>query len=316
MERSTIRGLVIGGGVVLAALAYGAGRARAGGAASVPTFFTGSLLNNGVAASGSQQIGFDLWSDPTSTADVDHVCSMPASAVMVGAAGLFQIQLSTACQAVFPLQTLVWYQFTVNGTAFQRQPIGAVPFATWAGAAGNVLKAVTFTTNEGGTTSTSYVSSLGAVCGTTAPTTGSFRDLTYGTVGLAASKTLCQAACGSPTAHICLYDDLVRFQEILGGTVVKATGWIEQSLDECPTVTPGVCSGEGASCNTTPTITGIPYTSGSATVTYSGCAGEIAPVNTSTCQSNTSPTSGTCYGPGGVVPNTTCDTLQPILCCD
>jgi hypothetical protein len=322
--------LGVAGAVVLAAVTYGVTRAKANGTASVPTFFSGALqnLDGGTPLVGSHEIGFDLWTDPTSTAAADHVCSMAPVAVTLQGLGIFQLPLSAACVAVFPLQTLVWYQFTVDGNEATRQPIGAVPYARWAQAASNVFKAVpTYTPNDGGTTfiSTTYVSALGAVCGTTAPTNGSFSDPTYNTVGLAASKTLCQTACSSPTAHICLGEDLLRFQMILGTTTVSASGWAENALNECQEETTMPCEISADSCQDFPVVASGPaYGNGMASGTIQRCASggfggsdqdAQAPPAGSECENVDLPVTGFTYGPGGSS-TPTCDTVQPILCCD
>jgi hypothetical protein len=93
-----------------------------------PLLFSGMLSDAAGPLSGSHQIALSLWkSSDTSTAS-NLVCQGSAAAVDVNA-GNFQVPLDATCAAAFAQYRQIFYQVTVDGTAFPAQQVGGVPFA-------------------------------------------------------------------------------------------------------------------------------------------------------------------------------------------
>lgn len=282
---------------LLGTLAYLGARARAAEPTTVPVVFSGYLNNpnDGAPLTGRHDVAFELWDDATATDSAFHVCSMAPMPTDLAVDGLFQLPLSTECQAAFASHPAVWYQITVDGTAFPRVPVGAVPFARWAAVAAVAESAQTVNFER--------------PCGTTPPTTGLFQDNERGTVGLAAAKSLCETTCGSSSAHICLEEDLIRY-EAMTGARTTLSGWVFGS-------DPNACRAFTCECKSL-----SPNLIGWTTSTYGSSQSRIDCATTDLCDTldPTMTVSGQFYSPNNAqnlgVSGVSCSTTQPILCCD
>jgi hypothetical protein len=233
---------------------------------------------------------------------------------LVDQSGLFRIPLSDACKAIFPMRSLIWYVLTIDGSESKRTPVGAVPYALSAGRAGGLVRQLTIT-EPAGTVRTTFLSSTGLYCGATAPTTAKFVDATFGTVGVVAAKTLCESACSSQTAHICLSEDILRARLMLGvHQVVPVLGWVAGSFGDCRPQRLS-CASDGSPVGGW-FVEGEPYTSDAPLVQNGNCNGLVA--STTNMRSIAGPGFDQVFAPPGPdqAPLLACNSSHPILCCD
>jgi hypothetical protein len=254
--------------------------------------FGAFTTNKGVPESGAHQVAVTFYRDATATDPSFVICTIPETKVTSDATGFFTLPLPSDCNIVFRSGGVAFYELKVDGDVMTpRIAVGSVPFAVHAATAGSLVR--------GGATrgslpvSTSW--SSGTVCGTTDPTTGAFVDENSGTTGAAAGKSLCEAACNSSTAHICILEDLNR-QTLLLGTAPVGSGWVANTLNlDSGDMNCALCGGFGGLA---------PFTQGPPTsCTFNGVIYDNQDAQ------------GRSFGPGGPA-MVDCGTVQPILCCD
>jgi hypothetical protein len=219
----------------LAALGVGywMGRARAGVPAMTPLFYGGLLEDGNGPLSGSHAVTTRLW-DAASGGNA--LCTEGPAGTTQLSAGRFRVPLDATCTAAVHANADVWIEVQVDGTALPRAKVGAMPYALEAGAVGwsNVGGLTADTVWPGKVTVTvgtrSY--SINAkYCGSTAPHDGNLG-------GQLSAKTRCEATCNSPSAHLCEFDELFRYAQVLGGTV-PAGGWFNGTSNNNCTTTQG-----------------------------------------------------------------------------
>jgi hypothetical protein len=200
----------------IAVAAYVVGRARAGVPSVTQLFYAGTLEDNSGPLGGMHAVTVRLW-DAASGGNA--LCAEgPVGSTLV-TAGRFRVALDASCVAAVHTNTETFIEVKVDSTTLPRSKVGAVPYALeaasvpWSGVTGVPSTAQTLTL--GGK---SY--SLGAkYCGSTASVTPGGAQLNSYTT----AKSLCEAACSAPTAHMCSGEELLRFAQ-LGGTL-PANGW-------------------------------------------------------------------------------------------
>lgn len=139
--------------LLVGALGYVAGRARAGGApVSSPLTYSGRLLDGGVPVDGKKSIELHLWDDAI-VSDLSHLkCStIPAAAIAVNN-GHFQLTLDAACTVAIRASADLWIEVRVDGVSLGRSKVGVVPYALEAGGVPfSGVEGVTATTEWPGT---------------------------------------------------------------------------------------------------------------------------------------------------------------------
>lgn len=280
-----------------------------------PLVYSGLLTDGGRPLAGPRTFSLVVYDRPQDAEGARTLCEQ-SQRLTVAANGYFELHISDACREAMMLANASWYELSVDGTTYVRQAIGAVPYAYSSRVAQSVLKWV-----PGGGGGGDYVSGLGSVCGMTAPTNGSFSSYVGGeaATGLRAAKKLCERTCQSPSAHICVLEDLFRFEKILGRPATSTRGWVTSSTiganylggnyasgrAECARVNPR-CAGDNLSWD----LDSAPYTWSERRASHF-------------CRDPREPEEhlymGYAYGPN---PSTEmgwaayCDETLPILCCD
>jgi hypothetical protein len=101
--------------------------AHAGGIPSTGALvYAGQLDLGGGPANGPHDISISLWSD--AVMPDAGVCSTAAPGLIVDA-GVFSLVLSDACTQAVSQNPNLWFQVTVDGTSFEREAVGVMPFA-------------------------------------------------------------------------------------------------------------------------------------------------------------------------------------------
>ena len=131
-------GLSIGAATLV--LGYVAGRARASGLrAADPMTYRGVLTDlAGVPLTGTKNVQFQLWDQPTGGAIQCSVGPMPATLV----AGAFEIVLPDECTTAVHATPDLWAEVFVDGGSLNRTKLGAVPYALEADRASNAAGAL------------------------------------------------------------------------------------------------------------------------------------------------------------------------------
>jgi hypothetical protein len=178
-----------------------------------------TLLNGGVPVSDPTEIGVTLWSTLRGGGTTEMKCEIKPTSLQVDASGRFRIPLDS-CRTAIRSNPDLWLELQVKGTVlYPRIKLGAVPYAQ---EAGNAARA-TFQLGA------RKLTLQGQFCGATAPVDGRL-DPEAGGGGFPAAKSLCEVACsGSPTAHVCHAEELVRLQQ-LGAGMPMTTGWIATGI--------------------------------------------------------------------------------------
>jgi hypothetical protein len=276
--------------VAIAAVAAGyfVGRARAGIPTTTPLFYSGYLEDTNGAVNDSKSITvnlFDAASQGNAICQSSPSGSTPTKTQVV--AGRFRIALDASCTAALQSKADVWVEVNVEGQALPRSKIGAVPYALSAGNVdwGGVTGVGASTPWPGKSiytnpqTNKTYSTNAG-YCGKTATTQGKITDGALS--GYPATKSLCEKACTSPSAHMCTSEELVR--SLTTGSSVPA-GWYST----------GVLSWDGAVATPAHITDCISWTSVLHTDLGGYWATGISPV----------------LGNDGY-----CDQTLPIICCD
>ena len=209
---------------VFAAAMVASPTTHAGGIpASQPLAYSGLLEEGSVPVDGTRSIGLSVWKVASGGT---AVCSVAAANVTV-TAGRFRIPLSDSCTVAVHQNRDLWIEVLVGGASLGRSKLGAVPYAVEAGPYVN-------------RTTGSQYSANAAYCGSADFTSGA---VTSGSdTGWVATKKLCEAACSSPTAHMCTSEEVVRHLATGGETLA---GWystgvstpvafdVSDSADDC-----------------------------------------------------------------------------------
>jgi hypothetical protein len=112
--------------VFLLVAAYRVGRARADGAPTMnPLYFGGVLDDGGRPVEGMRSITVRLWDAATGGA---AVCTT-ASPTTTVTAGRWRVTLDAACATAVQTNPNLWAEVSVDGNAFPRSKVGAVPYA-------------------------------------------------------------------------------------------------------------------------------------------------------------------------------------------
>jgi hypothetical protein len=130
--------LVVGAGAAALALR---GRAGAEGIPTTePLFFSGELVENGVAVEGSRPVSLVLWSSATGTDVASKRCETvaPSAAVVKGS---FRVALDPSCVAQVRTTPDLWIETLVAGKSMGRRKISAAPYAVEAGHAASATRA-------------------------------------------------------------------------------------------------------------------------------------------------------------------------------
>jgi hypothetical protein len=129
------RGAVLGAlalSVVGMIAAYRVGRARADGVPMVnPLYYGGMLDDVGRPLEGARNVTVRLWDASTAGTTV---CTTNAGATTFSG-GRFRVALDGACVGAVRANPELWAELQVEGTAFPRSKLGAVPYALEAGRA-------------------------------------------------------------------------------------------------------------------------------------------------------------------------------------
>ena len=157
--------------------------------------------------------------------------------------GRFSVPLPAACATAVQGNPNVFVEVIVDRTPLGRAKAGAVPYAIEAGHAtsadtasgaqgaletrlAELQRSTTYTNPQTGR----QWSLTASFCGESAPTTGALVD--GANSGWRASKSLCEATCNAPTAHMCTAGELLRFVAT-GGVFTSSApyGWIAGGTD-------------------------------------------------------------------------------------
>lgn len=93
-----------------------------------PLHYAGVLEEGGVPVNGSRDIDVSLWRDATSADVSRRACTTHAPSSVV-TQGRFRVDLSDECTRAVRLTAELWVEVSVDGTAFAREKLGAVPYA-------------------------------------------------------------------------------------------------------------------------------------------------------------------------------------------
>ena len=222
--------LGIAGAALLSFVATGGGKAGADGLPTPNTLvYSGTLVEAGAPVTGSRFILVSLWRDEISTLPQDKLCESSTAVSTTVELGRFKVELPVECTASVRLNPNVWIQVMIGAPpALPRTKIAAVPFALeaervpWSGVYG-ITEDSEFPGRPVHTSPTTGMrSSLnGGFCGYSFPVTGVVTDGPR--TGWAAVKTICEATCASPLAHICTTAEIVRTVSA-GGTIPPGDG--------------------------------------------------------------------------------------------
>lgn len=172
-----------------------------------PLVYAGTVLDGDApVADGDHDIGIALFADVSGGT---ALCTI-APAAIATTLGHFSLPVSAAeCGAAVQAEEELYVELSVDGTTLPRARIGAVPYA---------VRAERTVLHSGDRPITD-----GLYCGATAPVNGRIRsDAT--TLGYPAAANLCATACGSPSAHVCSRDEIVRDWQ--AGTTGIPVGWV------------------------------------------------------------------------------------------
>lgn len=195
-----------------------------------PLVFYGVLEDNGVPSTAANAvIALSLWKDATSTDAAARLCDVRPSSPTPLDHGRFELQLGSECvSAVRAAPGAVFAQVDVAGLPLGRAVLGSVPNAERAAFAQNVdwsgvqnppdVAALEerISALEGRVSASGSYTTAGRWCATTSASSGNRG-------GYALAKDSCETACGSPTAHVCTAEEMVRTFTVDG---VQRSGWI------------------------------------------------------------------------------------------
>lgn len=129
--RSLAAGMILA--LIIAAVGYKAGRARADGVPAMnPLFYSGLLEDGGRPVEGARDITLRLW-DAAGGGTI--ACPETTSTATPVLGGRFRIALDPACVAAIQRNPELWTEVVVGGTSLGRSKVGAVPYAIEAGRA-------------------------------------------------------------------------------------------------------------------------------------------------------------------------------------
>jgi len=191
-----------------------------------PLVYSGQITEGASPVTGERPINVFLWDHATSNEASHRRCATIPAAPVAVKDGRFSIPLDPTCRPIVESTAELWVEVLVAGTSMGRTKIGAVPYALEAQTAVAVTRPVYTnpTTRKQWSLNASY-------CGFSPSTTGAFRAGTL--TGWKAAKALCESACnGSPSAHMCTGEELVR-QVSTGGdipTVPTTYGWYSSGV--------------------------------------------------------------------------------------
>ncbi|MFO0625046.1 MAG: hypothetical protein U0325_05465 [Polyangiales bacterium] len=113
--------------LIIAAVGYKVGRARADGVPSMnPLFYSGLLEDGGRPVEGARDITLRLW-DAAGGGTI--ACPETTSMATPVLGGRFRIALDPACVAAIQRNRELWTEVVVGGTSLGRSKVGAVPYA-------------------------------------------------------------------------------------------------------------------------------------------------------------------------------------------
>lgn len=190
--------------------------------APTPLTYSGVLLtSSGAPVTAPTAIGVSLWDSETSTLSISRRCQSTSQVRTPDAQGRFTVALDdTSCATAVQQTPNLWVEVQVAGVSLApRTKLTATPYALEASRATVALTAARHVVVDGGQST-----SVGGLhCGATAATTGHIRTADGGVEGYRAGKLLCQAACNSPSAHMCRPSELIASVEL---GVNASSGWI------------------------------------------------------------------------------------------
>lgn len=198
--------------------------------APAPLIFHGRLEENGLAVTEPRAIALTLWKHASANDTSAKLCEVRPSAPIALDAGRFELALGPECTAAlraFPGGAFA--QVEVGGIPLGRTALGSVPHAErarvvdWSGITNAPdfaqIQADLASLRADATASNSY-SANARFCGATQAVTGNLG-------GYRAAKTMCTAACGTPTAHVCSAEEMIRTFSLDG---VDRSGWIATGI--------------------------------------------------------------------------------------
>ncbi len=113
--------------LIIAAVGYKVGRARADGVPAMnPLFYSGLLEDGGRPVEGARDITLRLW-DAAGGGTI--ACPETTSMATPVLGGRFRIALDPACVAAIQRNRELWSEVVVGGTSLGRSKVGAVPYA-------------------------------------------------------------------------------------------------------------------------------------------------------------------------------------------
>lgn len=174
----------------------------ADGIPQAPLVYRGVMLGaNGQPLTSQQLVTLTLWRGELSTMPSDQLCAPASETVTPDAQGRFKATLQPSCVEKVRTTPELWLEVKVGVEVVSpRSRLTAAPFAVEA------ERAVRHTVaRDGGT-----ISVGGVFCGLAGPTTGVITR-PGGLTGYRAAKVACESAPGcSPTAHMCMTDEMIR----------------------------------------------------------------------------------------------------------
>ncbi len=196
---------VIAGAVVMFCAGL-VGKAIADGIPTVtPLTYSGVLQGtNGAPITAQQSIQLTLWDDATANMASNTKCTTPTQNVTPDSQGRFQVQLDQTCFEAVKANPNLWVQLQIGATVLPRTKINAVPYAVEAGRSTRQI------ISNGDKRRTVF----GQYCGATAAVNGAVSASGGAVTGYPATKILCEQACSSQTAHICLGAEVAASYEI------------------------------------------------------------------------------------------------------
>jgi hypothetical protein len=251
-KRTPIAASLVSAALVAAALVH---LARASAPATMPVYYGGYLEENGQPAAGPRTLQINLWDDPASSDASAHLrCFYPPTLTPLDS-GRFRIALPDSCGAALAGGAPLFVEVIVDDHPMPRAPVGGIPFAMraqqvsfagitdldttteWPGGIpySRVLNAPDVAALQARVAAlearrpvlvnpaTGAKYSLDALyCGATAPTTGILFESVA--AGYGAAKLRCERVCGTPTAHMCTAEELMRHLQT-GGAAPPNPGW-------------------------------------------------------------------------------------------